>query len=116
MRENRQQARTRLLKLIKVRSADDQRLFGHVGDISVGGMMVQTHHNIAVGDYLNLAIELPADIHPSPLDIHAEVTWTGEKNKHNTRSFGCRFVAIEKAEHNALLEVARKYPMGEEEL
>lgn len=116
MRENRKQARTRLLKLIRVKSADSQRLFGHVADISVGGMMVQTHQQVSTGDYLNLAIEIPTDIHPKPLDIHAEVTWVSEKNKHNTYSMGCRFVAIEKTERDALLELARKYPMGEEEL
>ena len=92
------------------------RLFGHVADISVGGMMVQTHQQVSTGDYLNLAIEIPTDIHPKPLDIHAEVTWVSEKNKHNTYSMGCRFVAIEKTERDALLELARKYPMGEEEL
>jgi len=116
VRENRQQARTKLLKLIRVKSAESQRLFGHVADISVGGMMVNTHHDITVGDYLNLSIELPADIHPQPLDVHAEITWVGESNKHNSRSFGCRFVAIEKTDRDALLELARKYPMGGEEL
>jgi Tfp pilus assembly protein PilZ len=116
VRENRKQARTRLLKLIRVKSNDTQRLFGHVVDISVGGMMVQTHQQVSTGDYLNLAIEIPTDIHPKPLDIHAEVTWVSEKNKHNTYSMGCRFVAIEKTERDALLELARKYPMGEEEL
>lgn len=116
MRENRKQARIKLLKLIRVKHAETQRLFGHVADISVGGMMVNTHNEVKEGSYLNLSIELPEDIYPVPLDVHAEVTWVGEKNKHNSLSFGCRFVAIEKTDHDALLALAKKYPMGDEEL
>ena len=116
MRENRQQPRTKLLKLIKVRTSDDKKLFGHIADISVGGMMVHTHSTCGMGDYLNLLIELPEDVYPKPLDIHAEITWVGRANGHKGRRMGCRFVAIERAERDALLELVKRYPMGEEEL
>ncbi len=116
MRENRQQGRTRLLKLIRVKSVEDQRLFGFIGDISVGGMMINTHREVKVGSHVNLSIELPQDISQQPLNVQAEITWVDEGDSRDSRDCGCRFIAIEKAERDALLELTRKYPMGEEEL
>lgn len=116
MRENRQQARTRLLKLIKVRTAEDKKLYGHVVDISIGGMLIHSSHSASEGDYLNVSVELPPEIHPTPLDIHGEVTWASGPDKHNGYQLGCRFTAIEKSAQDALLRLAETYPLGEEEL
>ena len=116
MRENRLQARTRLLKLIRVKAADDQRLFGFIRDISVGGMMVNTHREVKVGDYLGLCIELPPEDFEQSVEIQVAIAWVGEGNQPGARDCGCRFLGIEETDREALLELARRFPMGGEEL
>lgn len=116
MRANRQQARTRLLKLIRVRSAGDGKLFGFIGDISVGGMRINTHKPVKAGDQHKLYIELPQDISQQLLQATAQITWVGEGDERDSRDCGCRFLAIETSDREALLELARRYPMGGEEL
>ena len=95
---------------------EDQRLFGFIGDISIGGMMINTHREVKVGSHVNLSIELPQDISEQTLDVRAEIAWVDEGDSRNSRDCGCRFIAIKQAARDALLELARKYPMGEEEL
>lgn len=116
VRENRLQARTRLLKLVRVKTADNQRLFGFIRDISIGGMMVNTHLEVNVRDQVWLCIELPREHAPQSLEIQVEITWVGEGNQPGSHDCGCRFLVIEEADREALLALVRKYPMGEEEL
>ncbi len=115
-RGDRQQARTRLLKLIRVKNSEDKRLFGHVVDISIGGMKVNTNIDVKVGDHLNFLIELPLAISSTPLDVRVEATWIGTTDKHNGHDVGCRFIAIEKANRDVLLKLIEKYPMGTGEI
>jgi hypothetical protein len=93
MEDRRQWERSPASFYAEIRRGDTGQILGHLGDISIRGLLMIGSVPLTVGDRLPLQIELPRDAGPMKyLEVRAQVCWSQPDLNPDLNASGLEFL------------------------
>ncbi len=105
--EYRNRERKHLFLYLDILDRKTGEIIGQLGDISSGGLMIITTHDIPLHIIKHLRIRLPDDEnfdHPH-LDIDVETRWAKPDINPELQCIGCQFLEISPRQHTLIVEI-----------
>lgn len=101
--------RKHLLFYLDILDLHTGQLLGHLGDISLDGLMMITDHPMRLNQVRDVLIKLPdgEGLTASSIEAEVEVRWTRPDMNPNLHRIGCRFLKIS-SQNRELIEQVEK--------
>ncbi|MDY6994782.1 MAG: PilZ domain-containing protein [Pseudomonadota bacterium] len=114
---NRRPPRKNLLFYLEVIDQQTQTLLGHLGDISMKGIMIIAHTPLTIHEIRNISIKLPdlEEFSKKSIEAQIEVRWCKMDVNPELYCLGCQFLEIN-TDNAAIVQEAQEILGFSEEL
>jgi len=93
--ESRRQVRRNVPGMVEVFDTIQEMPIGHLGNVSVGGMLLIAHHPLPEDALFQLRFQLPDGLAGAPpLEMGAHVLWQGQAGAPGQACVGMRFLGL----------------------